>query len=346
MYFTSFCRTVVPLFMTLWVVAAARADLEFVEPSADAGEVKAGAPLSHQFTFVNRGPEVVEITGIESSCGCLTPRLDRRTFQPGEHGSILVEVNTLSPAPGPHTWQVKLSCRTATDDPPSTTHHSGLTTHQWEIPLRLTARLVREIVVEPAAINMFVDGPMQTELRLIDLRSKPLQLQEAHATAPGLQARLAGQERDASGHLVSKVQLMIAGDIADGRHEEFVSLFTNDPDYREIKVPVTIVKRPRQRLSATPSRIELPLHPGASLPARMVLIRDRENQEVEVEAVSADSPAITCRWAKGPGTMTTLRIQVDRDQIQHSTLESTVRVQVVKPTRQTLLIPVIVTGPE
>src|SRR5712691_3547181 len=187
MYFTSFCRTVVPLFMTLWVVAAARADLEFVEPSADAGEVKAGAPLSHQFTFVNRGPEVVEITGIESSCGCLTPRLDRRTFQPGEHGSILIEVNTLSPAPGPHTWQVKLSYR------------FGATVS--EIPLRLTARLVREIVVEPAAINMFVDGPMQTELRLIDLRSpspfpsppggegrvrgpKPLQLQEVHATAP------------------------------------------------------------------------------------------------------------------------------------------------------------------
>ncbi len=331
MYFTSFCRTVVPLFMTLWVVAAARADLEFVEPSADAGEVKAGAPLSHQFTFVNRGPEVVEITGIESSCGCLTPRLDRRTFQPGEHGSILIEVNTLSPAPGPHTWQVKLSYR------------FGATVSA--VPLRLTARLVREIVVEPAAINMFVDGPMQTELRLIDFRSKPLQLQEVHTTAPGLQARLAGQERDASGHLVNKVQLMIGNDIAEGRHEELVSLFTNDPDYREIKVPVTIVKRPRQRLSATPSRIELPLHPGESLPARMVLIRDRENQEVEVEAVSADSPAITCRWAKGPGAMTTLRIRVDRDQIQDSTWESTVRVQVVKPTRQTLLVPVIITGP-
>jgi len=330
MHFPSFSHAILTLLAVLWTAALDRADLEFAQTTIDAGEARAGASLSHKFTFVNRGSEVVEITGIESSCGCLTPRLDRRTFMPGEHGSMVLEVNTLSPAPGPHTWQVKLSCR------------SGATVS--EIPLRLTARLVREIVVEPAAVNMFVDGPMQTELRLIDFRSKPLQLQEVHTSAPGLQVRLVGQEHDASGHLLNKVQLIIAGDLAEGRHEEFVSLFTNDPDYREIKVSVTIVKRPRQRLSATPSRIELSLRPGAGLPARMVLIRDRENQEVEVEAVSADSPAITCRWAKGPGTMTTIRIQVDRDQIQHSNQESTVRVQVVKPTRQTLLIPVVVSS--
>src|SRR5205823_6302988 len=150
-----------------------RAGLEFAESSADAGQVKAGAPLSHQFNFVNRGPEVIQITGIESSCGCLIPRLEQRIFQPGERGSILVEVNTLSPVPGPHTWQVKPS------------YQSGAKVS--EIPLRLTAQLVREIVVEPAAINMFIDGPMQTELRLTDLRSRPLQVQEVHTSLPGLQ---------------------------------------------------------------------------------------------------------------------------------------------------------------
>jgi Protein of unknown function (DUF1573) len=325
-------QAVFMLLVIFWTAALARADLEFAQTTTDAGEVKAGAPLSHTFTFVNRGPGVVEITGIESSCGCLTPRLDQRTFQPGEHGSILVEVNTLSPAPGPHIWQVKLSCR------------SGAMVS--EVPLRLTARLVREIVVEPAAVNMFVDGPMQTEFRLIDPRSKPLQLQEVHTTAPALQAEIAGQERDTSGHLIYKVHLRVTGDMVEGRHEEFVSLFTNDPDYREIKVPVTVVKRSRQRLSATPSRIELSVRPGSSLPSRMVLIRDRENQEVEVEAVSADSPAVTCRWVKGPGAMTTLRVQIDRNQVQDSKWQSTVRVQVAKPTRQTLLIPVVVTSPE
>ena len=332
MYFSTFYRAVFAIFALLCMLATARAELEFVESSGDAGEIKAGAPLSHKFAFVNRGPEVIQITGVESSCGCLTPRLEQRTFQPGEHGSILVEVSTLSPAPGPHTWQVKLTCQTGAKFS--------------EVPLRLTARLVREILIEPAALNMFVDGPMQTQLRLTDPRSKPLQLQEVHSTLPGLKARLTGQERDNFGHPVYKVELMVDDNIAEGRHEEFVSLFTNDSDYREIKVPVTIVKRSRQRVTATPSRIELSLRSGASLPGRTVLIRDRENQEVEVESAAADSPAIACRWAKGPGTMTTLRVQVDRNKVQDPTGQTTVRVQIIKPTRQVLLIPVLVTSPE
>src|SRR5207249_836231 len=226
MYFSTFHRVVFALSAFLCTVARAPAELEFRASSADAGEVKAGAPLSHKFAFVNRGLEVIQITGVESSCGCLIPRLEQRTFQPGEHGSILVEVSTLSPAPGPHTWQVKLTCQTGAKFS--------------EVPLRLTARLVREIIIDPAAVNMFVDGPMQTQLRLTDTRTKPLQLHEVHSTLPGLQSELAGVERDNFGHPVYKVELMVDDNIAEGRHEEFISLFTNDPDYREIKVPVTI----------------------------------------------------------------------------------------------------------
>jgi hypothetical protein len=340
-----FPHSMIALLAVLLATGPAQADLEFAESTADVGEVRAGAPLSHRFTFVNRGPEVVEITEIESSCGCLTPRLHQRVFQPGDHGSISLEVNTLSPAPGPHTWQVKVSCRIATDDQPSATPHSRLPTHPCEIPLRLTARVVREIVVEPAAITMFADGPLETEVRLTDLRTRAMQLRQLHTTAPGLQAKFAGEERDGAGHLVRKVQLTIAGDLPEGRHEEVLSLFTNDPSYSEIKIPITVVKRSKQRLRSIPSRVELTLRPGADLPARMILVRDQQNQAVEVETVTADSPAVTCHWAKGPGTMATLRVQVDPHQIHDPYWKSMVCVQVIKPIRQTLLIPVTITSP-
>jgi hypothetical protein len=332
-------QLVIALPALLLVGAVSRADLEFHETTVDAGEVRAGAPLSHRFTFVNQGPDVVEITGVESSCGCLTPQLDQRILPPGAHGSISLEVNTLSPAPGPHTWQVKLSCRVVSDVV-DTTHHSLLTTYE----LRLAAWLIREIVVEPASITVFADSPLQIEIRLTDLRSEPLHILELHTTSPALQARLAGEEHDATGHLVRKVQLTVGADLTGGRHEEILSLFTNDAAYPEIKIPVTVVKRSKQRLSATPSRIELTLRPGAGPPARIVLIRDQENQQVEVETATADNPAITCRWAKGPGAMTTLRVQVDPAQILDPTWQSTVRVQILKPTRQTLLIPVTITA--
>jgi hypothetical protein len=77
----------------------------------------------------------------------------------------------------------------------------------------------------------------------------------------------------------------------------------------------------------------------------MVLIRDRENQDVEVEAVSTDDPAILCQWTKGPGAMSTVKIKFDPDINLEKSWQSTVRVQVAKPIRQTLLIPVTATRP-
>src|SRR5262249_30314670 len=99
--------------LTLFVASSgARADLEFASSTVDVGEVRAGSTLSHKFTFTNRGMEEVEITGVQSSCGCLTPRMSGQRFAAGEQGHVQVEINTLSPSPGPHTWQVKLSCKT------------------------------------------------------------------------------------------------------------------------------------------------------------------------------------------------------------------------------------------
>src|SRR3954466_7723719 len=89
--------------------AAARADLHFTQPAADLGEVRGGTPLTHRFTFVNQGPETVEITGVQASCGCLTPRVEKNTLPPGESGALLLEVHTLNQPAGPRNWKVRLS---------------------------------------------------------------------------------------------------------------------------------------------------------------------------------------------------------------------------------------------
>src|SRR5260370_12770001 len=114
----------------LSVAVGAPADLEVAATAVDAGEVRAGVPLSHKFTFTNRGTEEVEITGIRSGCGCLTPRMSGQRFAAGGHGHVQVEINTLSPTPGPHTWQVTLSCRVGAE--------------QLQIPLPTKPQLVPE----------------------------------------------------------------------------------------------------------------------------------------------------------------------------------------------------------
>ncbi len=43
------------------------------------------------FCFTNGGPSVVEIREVAVSCGCLVPKLGKRTFAPGEAGVLAVE---------------------------------------------------------------------------------------------------------------------------------------------------------------------------------------------------------------------------------------------------------------
>ncbi len=76
--------------------AVGRAALEGDPPAFDAGTVHAGAPLSHRFVLSNRGSEIVEIIETRPSCGCATATPDRRRFAPGETGSLLLAVNTLT----------------------------------------------------------------------------------------------------------------------------------------------------------------------------------------------------------------------------------------------------------
>jgi hypothetical protein len=325
----SSCHSFIAILFSLLAGSMIRADLHVPQPEVDAGEVRAGAPLGHRFTFVNRGPQTIEITEVQSSCGCLTPKLEQRRLQPGEEGALLMEVNTLSQAVGRHAWQVKLTYR--------------MDKNSYKIPLRIKANLIREIVVEPAAVTVFADSTVGSEIRVTDLRPQPLAITEVRTSCPGLEARPAGESRDSTGHLVRKIRLQVADNLPDGRHDEALSIFTDDPAYREIKVPVTIVKHARQGLSAMPSRVDLLAPPGQPVPSRIVLVRDNHDHEVLRDAVTSDNPAILCQWAKGPGNMATLKITADQKGVPEEGLQGSVQVNVSKPVKQTLTIPVQVT---
>src|SRR5439155_26047203 len=90
----------------------ARADVHFAEPIAEAGVVYAGAALAHEFIFENSGPQTVSILEVRATCGCLKPTLAQSSFRAGERGSVRLEVNTLSQAPGAHTWTVFVKYQT------------------------------------------------------------------------------------------------------------------------------------------------------------------------------------------------------------------------------------------
>jgi hypothetical protein len=301
------------------------AGLQFTEPVAYAGVVRSGPPLVHRFEFSNTGPETVAIAEARASCGCLKPQLSQLSLQPGEKGHLVLEVNTLSQAPGPHTWAIHLH------------YQCGSTIH--EAVLQLSARLITEVMVQPAAMVVFAERADRHEIIITDLRPRTLSITAVNASSPRLQPRLSEPSHDMSGHWLRRISLEVADDYPQGRHDEILEICSSDPDYPSLRVPVTIVKC-SQQFTATPGEVTLTAPAGQAFPSRIVLIRNREDRAVVIDKIDVDDPAIVCRWAPGPNSMATVRISVNRSLLHGSSLQSAVNVRIGKPVQESLTIPV------
>src|SRR4051812_32791912 len=154
----------------------ARADLRCAQAMVDAGEVRSGVPLKHRFHFVNVGPGAVQVTDVRPSCGCLTPRLEQRRYGPGEEGSLLLEVNTLTQPAGPHTWSAQIR------------YESG--GHPQELSLLLGARVRTEVSVQPAALTLYTDTGIGHELTLTERRTHPLIVRAVETGLPEVRGQL------------------------------------------------------------------------------------------------------------------------------------------------------------
>src|SRR5262249_50188852 len=151
-------------------------------------------------------------------------------------------------------------------------------------------------------------------------------------TSPHLSAQFTAEGR------TSRVHLEVKEGLPAGTHEEMLSIVTDDPGYRELRVPVTITKRDRASVSAAPATVNLTIPRGQPASSRIVLLRGEGDQPVEVEKIEVDNPALSCRWAPGPGKMATLKVTVDQIRIT-DVLRGSIKVHTRKPAA-TVAIPV------
>jgi hypothetical protein len=207
----------------------AAADLRFLPPAVDLGDARAGLPMAHAFHFVNDGPDTVTLLQVLPGCGCLRPRLDQPRIAPGEHGSIPLEIHTLGQAAGPHRWYMTV------------VYTDGAAEHSKK--LEVSANVVTEVSVQPASLTLVAEGSVTYEVRLTDLRPEPLVIERVVATSPHLRVEAAPLQKDAFGHWTSRIRVQTAGELPVGRQDEVLTIYTNDPIYRELKVAVTLIRR-------------------------------------------------------------------------------------------------------
>jgi hypothetical protein len=315
-------------------------DLDCAEPTLRAGEVRCGTPLTHDFHLVNHGAQPLEITDVRTTCGCLAPQLDRRQLPPGAEAVLRVEVNTLTQPAGAHTWVARVSYKVE--------DRSG------ELALVVGAKIVSEISVLPPALTLFIqaNAAPQAEattaalghaISVIDRRARPLAITAALPSMPHLRIRVGEPRHDPAGYWTRTLQVEVAADCPPGRHDAVLRILADDATYPELNVPVTIVKRSPTEVRAAPDAVTLAGAAGEPLPAHIVLLSAPTEQEVAIEHVECDHPAVQCHWAAGPGNRATLRFRIDAARIRDSSLHTEVRVHLSRPTPQTVTIPVTCT---
>jgi len=310
------------LLLAAFCGTSARAgELTFPQPDVNVGEVYAGAALARAFPFANGSPEPVEVTDIRASCGCLTPRLDKRLYQPGEKGSIRLEVNTLTQPAGLQSWRLDVIYRRGKIEQ---------TRSLW-----LRAHILREIMVEPAALALTADRAIAHTITITDHRPRPLRVTAVRSSAPALHVTVGESTRT-----TTQVKLAVGDDFPPGRHEETVSIYTDDARYSELRVPVTINRRPREPVVARPAAVELAAAPAEPVPSRIVLLQSRDDAPVIVDRITSDNPAVSARWAPGPGNMSTVRVLVDGTRVHGSALKTLLHVYFHQPAQGEIAIAV------
>ena len=301
-------------------VDTGRADLFCEQPVWNAGQVHNGVPLERHFTFTNRGAAAVEITDMRSTCGCLSPRLEKRTLGPGETATLLLEINTLALAEGTQSWRTRLLYR------------DGETTkeleprHRRRCGDRGPGPTVRPDAACRLAGHPSADGHGPPAPAVANPRRR---LGDA---VPAYQHHRSRARWDRDGAARSPGNpAVVPRRTTRGRRSPLLGR----PD-----IPRAEGARHRgQTAAAVRDRFAAPgdlrLRPGPGASPRVVRLSAADGSAVEIERVEAADPAVHCTW-----TRDTVTVEIDPARLTGD-LQTTVRVHLRKPVAETVAISVI-----
>ena len=219
--------------------AAAKPALGVTHTLAANPSVPGGRHVFAPFGLTNTGAEPLTVQAVRPDCGCLTPLLDRETFDP-EHppqiapgGSLelICRADTAREAEGPHLHSLEIDC---------TTPAGTLVTQ------RVALRYVvgpHEIRVRPAALLVYQrEGESVTRtVTVTDRRDRPLTVKAVHSPTERVHVeRLAAVPR-ADGGWDFPFEVTVIG-CEGGGSDVVVGVEVDDPAgrYEVLKLPVNV----------------------------------------------------------------------------------------------------------
>jgi hypothetical protein len=206
--------------------AEPRPALAFDQYMVDEGTVEPTGLVYARFGFTNKGRETVHIKELVPSCGCLKPRLEQTTYEPGEPGQFFLTVETPNEEPGRKEYFVTVKYK----DP-----------QPREVQLTFKMRLMeQDVTVRPKALLFYVSetAPPPQKIVVSDRRAK-LKITSVECTSPHVSVKIddsAGDEAQ-----LGEIHLAVAVDAqAPSGTYALLKLNTDDPQYPALHMPISV----------------------------------------------------------------------------------------------------------
>ncbi len=303
--------------------------------TVDRGEVRTGPTLDQTFELANRSAtDTLEITGVQTGCGCLKPTTSRTMLRPGETSTVTISVNTLTQPAGANSWKATVRYRIVPPAPAPPAVEPDR-----ELELRIAATLIREIAVTPPSLAMSTATEATQIVTVSDLRATPLTVLAATTTSPHLTATLRPAAR-IDGLQTQAIELKVTLAYLPGTAEETVVLTTNDPACRELRIPVKITKRTESSIQFVPEAPVVRFAATQAEASTLIQLRRPGGGALQVAKVESTDPALTVKWSAEPGAVVTLRAVVDAAKANRTNGRADLKVTLIDVPGE-LIVPVV-----
>jgi hypothetical protein len=237
--------------------------------SHDFGTVPRGAELFHRFTLTNIYAVRMEITNVNSGCGCVTATPAKRILEPRESTTIDLTMDARR-FTGPKTVTVRVSVGPE---------------YVSTAELKVTANSRADVVFNPGQVNFGSVAQGQAAEQTLDVEYAGTLNWTVSDAVVGkdqpLQATAAEWYRR-PGQVGYKVKVTLKADAPVGALREYVYLKTNDP--AGATVPVLVEATVQPALTVTPSALNLgAVKAGEALTRRVVLRGGKPFRVLSVE---------------------------------------------------------------
>lgn len=247
--------------------------INFETPIYDFGRVKAGEPVKYSFVFTNTGDQVLEVKGVQPSCGCTTAGDWTRVVKAGLTGSIPVQFNSAN-FNGPVFKTVTVTS-------------NDRTTPTVVLQLKGTVWKPVEYIPPYTVMTIPPDATQASAvIRIINNEAEPLTLSDPQCNTPFFTAKLDTTKPGKEYQLT----LSAVPPVNPGNIQGKVTLRTTSAQLPTIEVPFWAnVQAP---IVVMPAQIMLPATPLTARATPAITIQNNTTNSLTLSDLSVNVPGV------------------------------------------------------